>query len=86
MKVWFFIHCRGDKDKGRNIFCSSTPYIFCSSTPLRRNGNGYDFDPGSGFDSFMFLRKDDDEMYDYILDKAELINPMDRTIVWEADL
>ena len=78
MKVWFFIHCRGDKDKRR--------IIFCSSTPLRRNGDSYDFDAGSGFDSFMFLRKDDDEMYDYILDKAELINPMDRTIVWEADL
>lgn len=78
MKVWFFIHCSGEKDKGR--------IIFCSSTPLHRNGNGYDFDTESEFDSFMFLRKDDDEMYDYILDKAERINPMDKTIVWEADL
>lgn len=79
MKVWFFIHCRGkDKDKRR--------VIFCSSTPLRRCGNSYDFDPESGFDSFIFVRKYDDEMYDYILDKAELINPMDRTTVWEADL
>lgn len=78
MKVWFFVHCSGEKDEER--------IIFCSSTPLRRNGNGYGFDTESEFDSFMFLRKDDDEMYDYILDKAELINPMVRTIVWEADL
>lgn len=78
MKAWFFIHCVG--------FKNDKHIIFCSSTPLQRSGKNYDFDSRSSYSSFMFMRDDDKEMYDFVLEKLERINPFDITLVWEADL
>ena len=69
MKAWFFIHCCGEKGKNH--------IIFCSSRPLKKNSRGYDFDTGESFDSFIFNRSENEEMYDFILEKVERINPMD---------
>lgn len=78
MKAGFFIHCYGEKRKDH--------IIFCSSAPLARNGNAYDYNMKLNFNSCMFNRSKNEEMYDFILEKLERIHPMDRTLVWEADL